>query len=73
MKVCDLKEESIVIGLKIKSLVSDRIGTVVKIDYEDDRYAWVLWDGDLKPFSGFYGNDCRCEVVNIEAPDDFRT
>lgn len=48
MKISDLKPEDIVIGIRVKSLISDRQGTVVKIDKwpKDDDYAWILWDGD---------------------------
>jgi len=63
MKISDLKQEDIVVGLRIKSLISDKLATIVKVDHEDDDYAWVLWDGEEKPFSGFYGTNCECEVM----------
>ena len=65
MRICDLTLEEITVGLQMRSLKNpDKIGTIVEIDYNDARYAWVLWNGDDKPYGGFYGNDCRCEVVN---------
>ena len=66
MRICDLKEEQLKVGLRIKSLVSAKRGTIVEIDVDDDHYSWVLWDGDQEPFSGFYGNNCQCEVVEDE-------
>ena len=64
MRVCDLKIEEVQVGLVIKSLVSDKQGMIVKIDHDDDRYAWIHWDGDLMAYGGFYGNDCKCEVLD---------
>lgn len=64
MKVCNLRLEQVVVGLKIRGLVPPyRIGTVTHIDHKDDDYAWILWEGEDKEHSGFYGNDCKCEVV----------
>lgn len=64
MKISDLKQENIVIGLKIRSLKNpNKIGQIVKIDHDDDQYAWVLWSGEEKAYSGFYGTDCECELV----------
>lgn len=63
MKVKDLKQEDIKIGLRIKSLISDMCGTIVKINSKDDDYAEIQWDGESIPTTGFYGNDCDCEVV----------
>jgi len=65
MRICDLPEEKIVVGMKVRSLVKDstRIGEIVKIDFDDDRYAWILWEGNDKPYGGFYGNNCKCEIV----------
>ena len=64
MRINELPIEKVVVGLRIKSLISDKQGTVVKIEPNDDDYAWVQWDGDdFPPYSGFYGNDCECEVV----------
>ena len=63
MKVSDLKPEDIRIGLRIISLISDRQGTVVHIDHKDDEYSWVHWDEKSQATSGFYWNNCKCEVV----------
>jgi len=63
MRICDLKQEDIVVGLRIKSLISNKLGIVVKVDHEDDDYAWIKWDDEEKAFSGFYGTNCECEVV----------
>jgi len=63
MKIKDLKEEEIVVGLRIRSLSRDRCGTVTEIDKDHDNLAWTQWDGEVRPTSGFYGNDCECEVV----------
>ena len=66
MKVYELSPEEIVIGLRIKSLISDKVGTIVKIDDESgDKYNWVLWDGESEDdlCSGFYDNNCQNEVV----------
>ena len=65
MRICDLKEEEIVIGLRIKSLDPSHpnyYGTIVKIDKGKDNLAWVQWDGKNEPTSGFYENDCQCEI-----------
>ena len=70
MRVEDLQPEQVVIGLRIRSLSkSDRLGTIVSIDKSDDDYATVKWD-DSAHLSGFYGNDCECEVVEQPAPKD---
>jgi hypothetical protein len=65
MRICDLPEDKIVVGMKVKSLVPphDKIGVIVEIDMDDDHYAWILWEGDEKPYGGFYWNHCKCEVV----------
>jgi hypothetical protein len=33
------------------------------IDENHDQLAWIQWDGEAQGTSGFYGNDCECEVV----------
>jgi len=63
MKVSDLKPEEVKVGLRVKSLSKPRSGTVVSINPKDDDFASVIWDGDLIACSGFYENDCKCEVV----------
>ena len=65
MKIKDLKPEDIKVGLRIKSLVRELFGTVVKVDHDDDDYAWIQWDNETVPTVGFWGNDCECEVVDL--------
>ena len=63
-KVSDLKLEQVKVGLQVVSMTNPaKIGTVVKIDLDRDHYVWILWDGDTHPHSGWYGNDCECEVI----------
>ena len=65
MRVNELKPEDIHVGMKIRSLKNpNKLATVVDIDHADDDFAWIQWEGDDKPYSGFYGNNCSCEVVN---------
>lgn len=68
MKVNELPLDKVVVGLRIKSLISSKLGTVVEIDEKDDRYAQIKWDGKVEPTSGFYGNDCKCEVIDEKLP-----
>ena len=69
MRVCDLKDDKVYVGMRIRSLVDyDKIGTVVKINYDDDDFTWVTWDGEDAPRSGFYGTDCECEIVDYIVP-----
>ncbi len=63
MRINEMKIEDIKVGLRIKSLVSDRQGTIVECDHNDDNFSWIHWDGDDQPYSGFYGNACECEVI----------
>jgi hypothetical protein len=66
-RICDLTTEEVVVGLRIRSLTDPlKLGTIVKIDVEDDHYAWIKWDHESKPFGGFYGNACKCEIVQKE-------
>lgn len=69
MRICDLPVEEIRIGLRIKSLSNGRPGTVVdKTISACDDYWWVQWDGESGATSGFFYNDCECEVID---PQDF--
>jgi hypothetical protein len=65
MRICDLTEEQIHVGLRIRSLIDyNHLATVVKReDKGSETYWWILWDGEKLPFSGFFWNDCECEVV----------
>ena len=60
MRICDLKPEEIVVGLRLKRLDNDIWGTVVKID--DDGWRSIQWDGESTIESGFWENDCKCLV-----------
>lgn len=63
MRINELTPEQIVVGLRIKGLASGRPGTIVRIDKDDDNYAYIQWDGEDIIYSGFYGTDCTCEIV----------
>lgn len=67
MRICDLPQSAIIVGLRIRGLNNkDRLGTISKIDKDDDDYAWIKWDCDPAAHSGFYGNNCECEVVGLD-------
>jgi len=64
MKISDLQPDQIKVGLRVKSLKSNKVGTIVLItDKRGIPYSHILWDGEDRPFSGFFDNDCECEVV----------
>ena len=65
MRICDLPDSEIKIGLQIRSLVNpSKIGTIVAVDpLPYDPYWHVQWEGEDVPTSGFFWNFCRCEVV----------
>lgn len=66
MRICDLPEDKIVVGMRIKSLVPphSKLGTIISIDSSDDNFTVIQWDTNEFPsVSGFYGNDCECEIV----------
>jgi hypothetical protein len=63
MRICDLTEEQIYVGMRIKSFISDKRATIVEHDTTRNSYWWILWDGDTNPFSGFWWNHCECEVI----------
>lgn len=64
MKISDLSQEQIHPGLQLRNLKdSFKTGTIVYTDEHDDFYSWILWNGETEPRSGFYGNDCECEVI----------
>ena len=62
MRVSDLELHDVTIGLRVKSLISDKWGTIIDIDFSDDYYCYILWDGDEIAKTGFYGNKCECEI-----------
>jgi hypothetical protein len=72
MKISELPEDRIKIGLRIKSLANpNKLGTIVKKEVKGSETVWwILWDGDEKPMSGFYWNHCDCEVYDSEAIDE---
>ena len=40
----------------------------MSVDHDDDDFAVVQWEnsaGITGGISGFYGNDCECEVVRL--------
>ena len=63
MKICDIPEDQIHVGIKIVGLETGRIGTIVERDDRRDTYWWIQMDGEDEPYSGFYWNHCKCEVV----------
>jgi hypothetical protein len=64
MRICDLPEDQIKIGMKIRGMATGKIGTIVDVDPPPyDTYWYLQWEGDDKPTSGFYWNHCECEVV----------
>ena len=70
MKVSELRHVDIKVGLRIRGLETGKIGTVVSISNDGDDYAWILWDGESKVTSGFYGNACECEVIYVPGGGD---
>ncbi len=68
MRICDLNEADIKLGIVVRSLSRSRNGTIVKKeDKGGDTVWWIQWDGEDEPTSGFYWNDCKCAVVHIPA------
>jgi hypothetical protein len=63
MRIKDLRDDEIVVGMRLRGLATGVYGTIIAIDRDRDQLAWVQWDGKAQTTSGFYGNDCDCEVV----------
>ncbi len=66
MRICDLPENKIVVGLRLRSLINpNHLGTIIEIDTSDpgEPYSWIKWDHKDQAYSGFFWNDCECEVV----------
>lgn len=65
MRICDIPEGQIKVGMRVRSLArSEVIGTIVeKENVRDQDYWWIKWDGDSSKTSGFFWNNCKCEVV----------
>jgi len=66
MKISDLTQDQIHIGLRVKGQSTGRLGMIVEIDYDDDNFAYIKWDDESKATSGFYGTDCECEVIKCQ-------
>lgn len=66
MRICDLSENEIKIGLKIRSLCNpNKIGTISRReDIRNQDYWWITWDGEKEERLGFFWNDCKCELVD---------
>lgn len=65
MRICDLREDQIKIGMRVHSLADpSKYGTIVAMDPPPyDTYWWIKWDGEEKSYGGFFFNDCVCEVM----------
>lgn len=65
MKVRDLPIEKITIGLKLRSMMNpQRVGSVIREEnVRGISYFWVKWDDDSEARSGFFSNNCDCEVI----------
>ena len=60
MRVCDISESEIVVGMKIRSLVDpNRVGVIVKVD----DCAWIQWPNEQP--NRFYPDDCECQIVEL--------
>jgi hypothetical protein len=62
MKICDLSEEDVKIGLKVKSLKNGQPGVITDTENRgSETIHTITWeDGNT---SGFYWNDCECEII----------
>lgn len=67
MKISDLNEDEIRIGLRLKGLKSGKPGTVVGMaNSACDDYWYIRWDGEEEESSGFFYNDCDCDIITGE-------
>ena len=41
LRICSLNVDDIVVGIVVKGLVTGKLGKIVKIDCDDDNYAWI--------------------------------
>jgi hypothetical protein len=70
MRICDIKEEDVKVGLRVKSLDPNHPnleGTITeRIDIDrGDENPWVIkWDDPSIFESHFIFNDCECEIVH---------
>jgi hypothetical protein len=72
MKISDLPESEIKVGLRVSGLKTNIGGTIVKIVPEDDDTVWVMWDNEDYPSGAFYGNKCQCELRHDLMPEKTR-
>ena len=65
MRIKDLKIEDVKIGIRIRSFSNPNLfGTIVDTEYNGSEVLhWIQWDGEDSPRSGFYWNDCDCEIM----------
>jgi len=70
MKVKDLVFDQIVVGLTVKSLDRNVLGTITEITSngaEGNWDAWITWDGDSMCYSGFeFCSVGKCNSVENE-------
>lgn len=66
MRICELQLSNIKPGLRFKGLKSsEKLGTVVYIDYMNDNAVNYRWDGE-EGIGTWFGTDCECEIVTTE-------
>jgi hypothetical protein len=66
MKISDLKDNEIIVGLRVQGKITGRFGRITEIRYppaERYRLALITWDGDTEAYSGFYENQSDLEVI----------
>lgn len=65
MRICDLPESQVKIGLRVRSLARPINGTIIKIEMTRGMpYWWIQWDGENAIHSGFFSNNCRCDIID---------
>jgi len=66
MKLRDYPDTTDFKGFRVRSLASSKkIGTITRCELRgQDRWWWVLWDGEDKETSIFFWNDGDNEVVS---------
>jgi hypothetical protein len=74
MKISDLPDGEIKVGLRVSGLKTNMGGTIVKIvpEDEDTDTAWIMWDNEDYPGGSFYGNNCQCELRDDLMPEKTR-
>jgi len=62
-RVCDYGPDHNFTGMRIRSLTKpNKFGTVVYAPVRGDPFWTATWDGEDFPTSGFFWNDCTCEI-----------